>query len=158
MCPNCNKDFLPTSNHKMCPTCRYHSNKDTCVCGSVKAKSSSICASCHASNQSMKTNGNWKGGKTIHKSGYVMVRTPGHPRSKSNNGYVFEHIIIMEEYIGRHLVASENVHHINGIKNDNRIENLELWTRPQPSGIRSSDAVAWAKEILRLYSPESLVE
>jgi len=80
-----------------------------------------------------------------------MVRKPDHPRSKSNSGYVFEHILVMEDYIGRHLVAGENVHHINGVKDDNRIENLELWTKPQPSGIRASDAVAWAKKILALY-------
>lgn len=87
-----------------------------------------------------------------------MVRKPNHPRSKSNNGYVFEHIVVVEDAIGRYLIEGENVHHINGVKDDNRIENLELWTKPQPSGIRTSDAVAWAKEILRRYDPQSLVE
>ena len=38
-----------------------------------------------------------------------------------------------------------------GVKDDNRIENLELWVRPQPSGIRASDAVSWAREILARY-------
>jgi len=40
---------------------------------------------------------------------------------------------------------------LNGVKDDNRPENLELWTRPQPVGIRASDAVAWAREILARY-------
>jgi len=57
----------------------------------------------------------------------------------------------MEEKIGRFLLAEESVHHLNGMKDDNRPENLELWVRPQPSGIRVSDAVRWAREILARY-------
>jgi HNH endonuclease len=92
-------------------------------------------------------NGHWHGGRTRHKKGYVMVRTPGHPRATTGN-YVFEHVLVMEEVLGRYLLPGENVHHRNGVRDDNRPENLELWTRPQPPGIRSADAVAWAREIL----------
>ncbi len=65
--------------------------------------------------------------------------------------YVFEHILVMEGILGRHLLPGESVHHRNGVREDNRPENLELWTRPQPAGIRVSDAIAWAYEILDRY-------
>jgi hypothetical protein len=69
---------------------------------------------------------NWKGGKKKTAKGYVMILNKKHPRANNNGGYVFEHILIMEKHIGRHLKENEVVHHINGIKDDNRIENLEL--------------------------------
>jgi hypothetical protein len=80
-----------------------------------------------------------------------MVRAPGHPRA-GTNPYVFEHILVVEELLGRYLLPNESVHHRNAVRDDNRPENLELWTRPQPTGIRVSDAVAWAREILALYA------
>jgi len=79
-----------------------------------------------------------------------MVRVPEHPRATTGN-YVFEHVLVMEELLGRYLLPGENVHHRNGVRDDNRPENLELWTGPQPAGIRARDAVAWAREILARY-------
>lgn len=82
-----------------------------------------------------------------------MVLSPGHPRADKAR-YVFEHVLVMEEILGRYLLPGENVHHRNGVKDDNRPENLELWTRPQPAGIRAADAVAWAREVLARYERE----
>jgi hypothetical protein len=72
-------------------------------------------------------------------------------RRADTSPYLFEHILVMEELLCRHLLEGETVHHINGVKDDNRPDNLELWIRPQPSGIRARDAVAWAHEILDRY-------
>lgn len=111
------------------------------------------CAACR--NESGSANSNWRGGRTRHKRGYIMVWAPEHPRS-GNGSYVFEHILVMEEMLGRPLLPGENVHHLNGIKDDNRPENLELWIRPQPKGIRRADAVAWAREVLARYGDGGL--
>ena len=68
---------------------------------------------------------NWKGGKHTNKQGYVYIKAFGHPFAVKG-GYVLEHRLVMEKVLGRYLEAGEEVHHINGIKNDNNPENLKL--------------------------------
>lgn len=70
-------------------------------------------------------NGRWVGGKKD-SWGYTMIYIPHHPKQVKN--YVAEHRLVMEMYIGRILESNEIIHHINGIRNDNRIENLVLTT------------------------------
>lgn len=91
-----------------------------------------------------------KKGGYISKKGYKILFMPKHPNSNAN-GSLFEHVYIMSRHLNRALVKGENVHHKNGIRDDNRIENLELWTKHQPSGQRVEDKIAWAKEFLAEY-------
>ena len=68
----------------------------------------------------------WKGGKKLHNQGYILVYSKGHPNA-NNHGYMMEHRLVMEKHLGRYLTKEERVHHKNGIKNDNRVENLQLF-------------------------------
>ena len=67
--------------------------------------------------------GSWKGGRYTHKGGYVYILVPGHPAA-NRDGYVYEHRLVAEWTLGRLLEPGERIHHINGIKGDNRSENL----------------------------------
>ena len=80
----------------------------------------------------------------------------GYWQIKTENGWEFEQRAVMYEYLGRQLCKHEQVHHVNGDRGDNRIENLELWSVSQPAGQRVSDKTNWALEWLRTYAPERL--
>lgn len=83
------------------------------------------------------------------RQGYVRVWAPDHP--KAHNKRVHEHRVVMEQMLGRDLLPGENVHHKNGVRDDNRPENLELWVTFQPAGQRVEDLLAWAHELIERY-------
>jgi uncharacterized protein (DUF1330 family) len=68
----------------------------------------------------------WKGGRQVTDSGYILLFSPNHPFAHKR--YVKEHRLVMEKHLGRYLTKDEVVHHINGVRDDNRIENLHLMT------------------------------
>lgn len=93
------------------------------------------CASCAGKvaakkrNQSGEKHWNWKGGRQVTKLGYVEVKlSPDSPYFPmvGKDGYIYEHRLIMAQHLGRCLEKTEEVHHVNGIKHDNRFENFEL--------------------------------
>lgn len=78
----------------------------------------------------------WKSGENI-QNGYAYVRMPNHPSlAGTKRKYVRRCRLVMEQVLGRPLERYEEVHHINGIRNDDRPENLELWSRSHPAGTR----------------------
>lgn len=89
------------------------------------------------------------------RQGYIEILAPWHPNSNSH-GYVKEHILKMVSILKRPLKRGEIIHHKNGIRDDNRIENLELWTQGHPPGQRVSDMIDYCTFYLSQYAPQKL--
>jgi len=99
--------------------------------------------------------GNWKGGRRVNSNGYVEIQVEL-PWDHCKTVKMAEHRYVMAVNLGRDLLPTERVHHLDGNRQNNSIDNLELWTIDHPAGTRVSDAVDYAKRILREYDPSSL--
>lgn len=84
-------------------------------------------------------------------TGEGFVTKEGYKVVSIRNRRVFEHRKVMQDFLGRPLTKDENVHHRNGFRLDNRLENLELWSTSQPCGQRVADKLEWAHKIISLY-------
>lgn len=152
VCEFCNKEFEKSKKvclsqwekRRFCSKSCAHSGKNApgwkggitkiipnCIdCGKKVSEYRHIrCHSCNSKFYSAgKKNGNWKGGMMIDGQGYKYVYNPSHPNA-INGRYVYEHRLVMEKHLGRYLETGEEIHHINGDKLDNRIENLDILSK-----------------------------
>ena len=126
VCIHCSIEFLTVNRGT-----KYCSN--TCVsiaCDTGKAM--------REKDQRGDKNHAWKGGRIVEGGGYVLVKSREHPNA-NNNGYVLEHRLVMEKKLGRYLLPHENVHHKDGVRDNNSPDNLELWVTKQPKGQRAAE-------------------
>lgn len=177
-CVTCSKEFTPSGPAaKFCSkACQY----GTAVCRSctktfVKrdtsgAKSANDNLYCSYECRWADVRSRDSYGRYLNSEGYIVLNKnwSQRPPSKGLNadgyvrlnlrksGRVLEHRHVMEQELGRPLRSDETVHHKNGVKTDNRPENLELWVSKHPRGQRVDEIVEWALEMLRRYAPERL--
>lgn len=116
--------------------CSSYNRSRLCVtpdCTRPRSRKGGLCHACARPEQPARPS------RTIDRHGYVNVAGGR------------EHRLVMTEMIGRPLRPGESVHHKNGVRTDNRPENLELWISTHPAGQRVTDLVAWARELLAEY-------
>jgi hypothetical protein len=122
----------------------------TCSLESCKNKHYAL-GYCRSHHSRFIRNGDVNESKPIGPAYRQFKGSDGYMRFNKNYKTILMHREVMSNHLGRPLLSHESVHHINGIRDDNRIENLELWSTSQPKGQRVEDKVKWALEILETY-------
>lgn len=94
-----------------------------------KSKKRACSPVCKIKMQSGENNANWTGGRKTKSTGYILAYAPNNPNARKK--FVLEHRLIMEDHLGRYLNENEFIHHINAVKNDNRLENLVICSKEE---------------------------
>lgn len=99
---------------------------------------------------------NWKGGRRMTAQGYIAIYCPDHPNAWPETNCVFEHRLVMEKHLGRHLDRDESVHHKDGDRTNNALSNLELRVKAHGWGQSVDDVVQQSVAYLKRYAPHLL--
>lgn len=99
-------------------------------------------------------------GQTMKSQGAVSKHSSGYTVQKVGAAWVMQHRLVMEDVLGRKLLPKERVHHKNGVRDDNRPENLELWTvdHKDPPGVRLMDQITHLASKLSVEERRTLME
>lgn len=156
VCPVCKSEFHAPGNQIYCSVkcanksgskqrTRYVETCKTCgkKFGTVPSKAKQYCS------RSCAMTGRVRAGEFHKPIGYTRKHPNGYVVIKTERGWLFEHRVIMEKFLGRRLTSTEHVHHKNGVRDDNRLENLELWTGKDPLGQCVNDKLDHFEEVLR---------
>ena len=97
--------------------------------------------------------GNYRGGRRINSQGYIEIFSPNHP-NKSVRNTIREHRLVMENYLGRYLTRNEDIHHVNGNKQDNRLENLKLMSSKEHDSLHGKERWTQRRPLLIQSNPK----